>query len=473
MPIQLNQLNTSPLAALASQTVPNLNLKTYSIDAGAIMSGIAAGIMKKADLQELYSRQQNLLTIEKLQQKGQLSIAAANNAAAKERTSMEILQRKLTADADRAVQQQQVNQQGDYYKGQLGLGQAELAHSDLFKQAELGLRGQELDNTKAYQMGQLALGNRGLDLQQKNAEAEQHLNMIKNMAAMKEEQRKTYGSYASIAYMASQIPDAKQRQEAIQGILDSGVKSGDIPQELATNFMKLSPLQQQLKAAQLMSIAGMAGEANSKVSSAGMQFVTDPKTGLTNLVPKQEATNFDKELDKTNASIYKETSDNTDTLHTFLQSVNVARNDLSKVSEYQLGPVKGALAKLTNPQVQSLESSLNSLALQAKEIYKLGSGQGFTDADRDFLVQITGGIGNYKGTLEQLMNKSESLAQHGLVANWLKQNDIMKKSSTYQDWLSSNPVPEVKVKNKEGVIGTIPASQLKEAISSGEYEQIQ
>lgn len=56
-----------------------------------------------------------------------------------------------------------------------------------------------------------------------------------------------------------------------------------------------------------------------------------------------------------------------------------------------MGPIRGTVAYYTSPEVQSLTSNARSVALQLKDIYNLGSGQGFTDTDRDYLDSIIGG----------------------------------------------------------------------------------
>lgn len=56
------------------------------------------------------------------------------------------------------------------------------------------------------------------------------------------------------------------------------------------------------------------------------------------------------------------------------------------------GPILGRVGALAqDPDYNNLQGALNSITLQAKELYNLGSGQGFTDADRTFLQEIVSG----------------------------------------------------------------------------------
>lgn len=64
---------------------------------------------------------------------------------------------------------------------------------------------------------------------------------------------------------------------------------------------------------------------------------------------------------------------------------------LSQVDPALMGPIRGKAAYYLSPEIQDLTSTARSIALQLKDIYNLGSGQGFTDADRDYLDSIIGG----------------------------------------------------------------------------------
>lgn len=84
------------------------------------------------------------------------------------------------------------------------------------------------------------------------------------------------------------------------------------------------------------------------------------------------------------------------------------------------GPISGRVgAAAEDPDYRDLQGAINSLTLQAKDLYNLGSGQGFTDADRDFLREVIAGkyaraetIQRGLGRMKQaLANRQKYLAQ--------------------------------------------------------------
>ncbi len=474
MAIQINQLNTSPLAAVAQAQTGRLGLEPYPIDIGAVAQGVAKGIYKKADLDVLYSAQKNQQTLQKMADSGAMDRTQAQNMFETERKKMDIAYASIRDTADRAIKQQEVDQTGSYQQGMLGVAQGQLG----VQQGQLGLNAQELgmkdqqsnrqldiNQQQVNQLGQYQKGT--LDVEKQKAQAEQQLGTVKTLMAMKEDQRNVMGSYASVALMASQIKDPAKAQEAFDSILKSGVESGDIPKDMADKFSSMDPMQRQLKLAQMVSLAGSATTASKKAQAAGMSI---DESG--NIVPAAKASKLDENLDKQDAIAAVKAADSRDSMNVMLGNIKQARQDLAAVPESAMGPVKGWIARQTSQKAQVLESSLNSLALQAKDLFKLGSGQGFTDADRDFLVRIEGGLNNYKGSVTDLLDRAENLANHVTVSSWMRENNIRKGTERYNQWLSNNPAPDVKVKNKEGVVGHISADQLKEALKSGDYEQI-
>ncbi len=161
----------------------------------------------------------------------------------------------------------------------------------------------------------------------------------------------------------------------------------------------------------------------------------------------QAASPIDTALAKNDAVAANKAADTRGQMDIFAASIDKAESNLAKTPEIFLGPVQAIfkVAKLS-PEAQVLKSDLNGLALQAKELYKLGSGQGFTDADRDFLVEIEGGVDNYKGSLKSLMEKSRDLAETVKIQAWKRENTIRKNSSTYDSWLQDNPEPKASPK---------------------------
>ena len=151
---------------------------------------------------------------------------------------------------------------------------------------------------------------------------------------------------------------------------------------------------------------------------------------------------LDQNLGEQDAKIAKDASDTRASMTQFKATASEAQKALEKTPALALGPVASVLnVQNASPEVQVLRSSLNALALQAKELYKLGSGQGFTDADRDFLTMIVGNPGQYKGSVKTILNKMQELSDRVTKQNWNRENGIRKSSTNYDQWLEANPDP--------------------------------
>ena len=139
-----------------------------------------------------------------------------------------------------------------------------------------------------------------------------------------------------------------------------------------------------------------------------------------------------------------------------------AKESLVNTPGMLLNPVADfvGLAK-TNPNAQALIANLNRLTLLAKTQFNMGS-QGFTDADREFVKSMVGGVGNYKGTLNQLLDQAQSFATRMKQQDWLQEYNIQKKGSDGgQQFIADNPEPLVKVKLPDGKTGTVPVTKLE------------
>lgn len=185
--------------------------------------------------------------------------------------------------------------------------------------------------------------------------------------------------------------------------------------------------------------------------SQGMDTTTDEQQlqqlqqgANKNAAPTESKNSLNANLNKQDALIAKDASDVRYNMGMFKTTVSDAKGALEKVPSAALGPIAN-LKNLNSadPNVQVLRSSLNALALQAKELYKLGSGQGFTDADRDFLTMIVGNPGQYKGSIKTILNKMDELSDRVITQNWNRENGIRKRSGgdDYKQWLESNPKP--------------------------------
>lgn len=91
-------------------------------------------------------------------------------------------------------------------------------------------------------------------------------------------------------------------------------------------------------------------------------------------------------------------------------SINQAKLLLPKVA--LTGPILGRAGNAANdPDYANLQGALNGITLQAKELYNLGSGQGFSDADRDFLGEVIAGKYSRAETIDLALNRMANLAQ--------------------------------------------------------------
>ncbi len=151
---------------------------------------------------------------------------------------------------------------------------------------------------------------------------------------------------------------------------------------------------------------------------------------------------LDTELAKTDAGLVKDAAELRTNMETFHVDAQAALKQIPNVPTFALGPIaKGIKLDKLNPEAQKLISPLNAMALQLKEYYKLGSGQGFTDADRDFLTEIAGNTGYYKYSLPTIVKRMDSIAGAARYNAWKKEAGIRKRSSTYDAWLAENPEP--------------------------------
>lgn len=89
------------------------------------------------------------------------------------------------------------------------------------------------------------------------------------------------------------------------------------------------------------------------------------------------------------------------------QAVNAARAALPKVQA--TGPLFGRAGDAAKDvDYVNLQRDLNEITLLAKDLYNLGSGQGFTDADRDFLKELSGGSYNRADSIAYALDRFDS-----------------------------------------------------------------
>lgn len=116
-------------------------------------------------------------------------------------------------------------------------------------------------------------------------------------------------------------------------------------------------------------------------------------------------------------------------------SIGQARQLLPKVS--MTGPIMGRIGSAAeDPDYKNLQGAINAITLQAKDLYNLGSGAGFTDTDREFLRDIIAGKYAKPETINSGLQRFDEALQH-------RREYILRQNQRYQGGgLSpSGPVP--------------------------------
>ncbi len=166
---------------------------------------------------------------------------------------------------------------------------------------------------------------------------------------------------------------------------------------------------------------------------------------------RQNVNPLDSELAKTDAKVVEAAADARGQMINFRDFNEQARNQLNKVPGYALGPIASAIKlDVLTPEAQVLKGYLAASTLLAKNILGLKGGtQGFTEGERKFVEQVAGGTFQDKVSLKELTSTMNELSYKVEHREWLKESNVRKKGSGYDDWLSSNPEPSKSPKEME------------------------
>lgn len=119
---------------------------------------------------------------------------------------------------------------------------------------------------------------------------------------------------------------------------------------------------------------------------------------------------FNSERGKQAGKLSVENDTNLTSLDMLDSSILQAKNLVPKVA--LTGPIYGRVGRAINdPDYANLQGALNGIVLQAKELYNLGSGQGFSDADRDFLQDVIAGKYSRAGTINLALDRMGEISQ--------------------------------------------------------------
>lgn len=151
-------------------------------------------------------------------------------------------------------------------------------------------------------------------------------------------------------------------------------------------------------------------------------------------------------------------------------SIQQAKVLLPKVS--MTGPIFGRVGAVAeDPDYQNLQGVINSITLQAKDLYNLGSGQGFTDADRDFLREVVAGKYARSEAIGSGLARFEEALKHR--AEFLQRQNQNYQAGNYISGVSVGSSDRVKIRDpKTGRVGTVPSNQADAARQQG-YEVVQ
>lgn len=154
------------------------------------------------------------------------------------------------------------------------------------------------------------------------------------------------------------------------------------------------------------------------------------------LVPnKFEPTPYDEAAAKKDAETIQGSRDQISSGLDAKEAIRMGRDQLSRIPREKLGPIGGRWNSFINdPEVSDLRSSTNLLTLQAKNMLKFPSNN-FSDADRNFLSEIAGGVAFEKEGLESILNKMDGLIDKQLqqTKGLVEYGEKNRGLSGYQD----------------------------------------
>jgi hypothetical protein len=139
------------------------------------------------------------------------------------------------------------------------------------------------------------------------------------------------------------------------------------------------------------------------------------------------AEELDKTLGKEAGKRYGELDTKATEAETLLQNTEVARSALSQAR--LTGPVYGRIGRsASDPAYVNWQGAKNGLTLLAKSIYGMPNAN-FSDADRNFLDEITGGRFPTKEAAEKTIDRLELLARKAVVSARKKQQDLLSRKT--------------------------------------------
>lgn len=455
MPIQLNYLNPQGLATLAGQNVGNMNLPVVGLQPGLFQQNLVEAANKKDMLRLQNSQLQQQMLLAQLKEQG-----LNEREAQKALNQYNLQQYKDSQAMNRVLAQEQGSMGRQMMQTQLGYDQ--LGSLNEYRNAGLGLDQAKLQETIRSNNNNLAMQQQ----QQALDEYKVHLQEQMKLGEQKVSQRASF--MASVVKNAPKTDDEGALDEYYRNAMTYGVKTGAFTQEEANQFVSVPANMKKTLAEASVSMSNTAvnylkesksslaksiEEANTARKAAGQQPLTSneeaqiysqyafnlPKKGV------QLENKLQEKIYEKDANMVEEASKIRFSVPSMRIDIQDAIKQLPNIPDFAVGPIPKAvgLDKLS-PEAQKLIQPLNGIALQLKEYYKLGSGQGFTDADRNFLTEIAGNTGYYKSSLGDILARLNRISTAAEYNAWKKEDEIRSRGNKedYQQWSKGNPQPQ-------------------------------
>jgi len=146
---------------------------------------------------------------------------------------------------------------------------------------------------------------------------------------------------------------------------------------------------------------------------------------------------LDETLGREGGKKYGELQTKTQEVEGLVTNIDIARDALQKAK--MTGPLFGRIGKAASePNYVNWQGAKNGLTLLAKSIYGMPNAN-FSDADRDFLDEITGGRFPSKEAAEKTLDRLDLLASKALRNARKHQKDILDRKTYNRD----SPVEDV------------------------------
>lgn len=399
MPLQLSELFTGGLAALAGNSVPNLNLKSTAVDVGAIDQGIAGGVLEQAKLDQQKQQLANALLIAQMQQDEQ-------NKRAMLSAQVTMGEGAANRGNARGIADQRT-----------GLGYDQLKQTAKSDQAKQSMEAQKFDLDTWYKTTGIAQEDQKiLETHMKN---EFDSKMKQDEFSLKKTSQ-IFGSYL-LAQQNTQNPeDLKQAQDMV---LKMGVENNTLSQDQADKLSKLSTEQFGFYAGTQTEVTKSA----LKAKGMGLSITTNPD-GTTTITqgetkPTQNAAQADVSNTMTQLGQFEQISN------------DYADNYLTYGGAIESG-VGNTLSKMgmsMGKEYQDFASNRSGFQAQLKrfafEFVKAMSGVQYSDkqlqALQEAVINGEDSPATFKGKMKSLLNfmRSNLLAKQGMLKNGIPLNN--------------------------------------------------